>query len=163
MASSCWAPAVPQSFSRLARPRGQCDDVSKSVGPVVGAARDMAHLLVALVPGRFSGPMKKSTPRRQPSTVTAERVAFVDELLDTATRIHPEAAAWRIGRDCYLFIAEVVRPGWRTLETGCGLSTVCLTAWGCEHLAVTPSPGSATALWLTASSTASAQNPCLLT
>lgn len=40
---------------------------------------------------------------------------------------------------CYRFLAEVCRPGSRTLETGSGISTVLFAEWGAEHRCVTPS------------------------
>ena len=50
----------------------------------------------------------------------------------------PELGVWSTDRDCYVFIAETVGPGARTLETGSGLSTVLLASLGASHTAVTP-------------------------
>jgi hypothetical protein len=47
---------------------------------------------------------------------------------------------WMTEESCYEFMARQVRPGWRTLETGCGVSTVLFAGWGCDHLCVVPVP-----------------------
>jgi hypothetical protein len=41
------------------------------------------------------------------------------------------------------WLERTVRPGWSTLETGAGLSTMVLAARGAEHQAVTPDAGEA--------------------
>jgi hypothetical protein len=45
--------------------------------------------------------------------------------------LHPAVLDW---------IASRVRPGFRTLETGCGYSTIVFALWGCHHDAVSPFP-----------------------
>jgi hypothetical protein len=45
--------------------------------------------------------------------------------------LHPAVLDW---------IAKHVRPGLRTLETGCGYSTIVFGLWGCHHNAVSPFP-----------------------
>lgn len=46
---------------------------------------------------------------------------------------------WPSAPELYAFLSRHVGPGARTLETGCGASTVLLAAWGAEHTCVTPS------------------------
>jgi predicted O-methyltransferase YrrM len=48
--------------------------------------------------------------------------------------------------DCYRFMAREIRDGFRTLETGAGVSTVLFAAWNCDHLAVVPDADEATAI-----------------
>ena len=50
----------------------------------------------------------------------------------------PQIGVWASDRDCYELIAEHCRPGFRTLETGSGLSTVLFTALATTHTCVTP-------------------------
>lgn len=45
--------------------------------------------------------------------------------------LHPAVLRWLVGH---------VRPGLRTLETGCGYSTVVFALWGCHHDVVSPFP-----------------------
>ena len=45
---------------------------------------------------------------------------------------------WRTGDDCYRLLAAHVGAGTRTLETGCGLSTVLFAALGADHVCCTP-------------------------
>jgi predicted O-methyltransferase YrrM len=72
--------------------------------------------------------------------------ALVDRLLADPPAVHAMAAGpdadiglWSTDRDCYVLLAETVRPGMHTLETGSGLSTVLLAAAGADHTCVTPS------------------------
>jgi hypothetical protein len=51
----------------------------------------------------------------------------------------PEIGLWGTDRECYALIADTVRPGMHTLETGSGLSTVIFAASGADHTCVTPS------------------------
>ncbi len=47
---------------------------------------------------------------------------------------------WRTDRSCYEFIATALPDeGARTLETGCGISTVLFAMWAAEHVCVVPS------------------------
>jgi hypothetical protein len=68
------------------------------------------------------------------------RLAVVEQVLHTPPEVHPGAPGnvWRTQRRCYEVMAREVRPGFRTLETGAGISTVLFTAWGCQHTAVVP-------------------------
>ncbi len=71
------------------------------------------------------------------------RLEIVEQLLAAPPAVHPDAPnrkVWSTDRRCYEFMAREVRPGYRTLETGAGISTVLLTAWGCTHVAVVPFP-----------------------
>jgi predicted O-methyltransferase YrrM len=75
--------------------------------------------------------------------VRDDRFAAIEHLVRNQPRIHPSApsGAWSTDIDCYKFICQQVGPKSRTLETGCGLSTILFAAWGTNHLCVTPSAG----------------------
>lgn len=67
----------------------------------------------------------------------------VGRVLADPPAVHPMGDAlgvWSTDEACYRFIAERVGSGSRTLETGCGASTVLLAALGAEHVCVTPGP-----------------------
>jgi hypothetical protein len=49
------------------------------------------------------------------------------------------AAAWDASDAVLAYLRTVLRPGWRTIETGAGQSTLTFAAAGCLHHAVTPS------------------------
>ena len=51
---------------------------------------------------------------------------------------HP--ANWQVSARVLDWLAATVRPGWQTLETGAGYSTVLLIAGGADHTAISPSP-----------------------
>ncbi len=38
------------------------------------------------------------------------------------------------------WLADHIRPGFRTLETGCGYSTIVFALWGCWHDVISPWP-----------------------
>lgn len=60
----------------------------------------------------------------------------VVHIVDTPEGKRP--GVWSTEESCYRFMARIVRPGMRTLETGSGLSTALFAALGAEHTCVTP-------------------------
>lgn len=52
----------------------------------------------------------------------------------------PTMGVWSTDEAAYRLMARHVGPGSRTLETGCGLSTILFTALGAEHVCCTPGP-----------------------
>lgn len=76
------------------------------------------------------------------------RLAVVAKVMHSPPAVHPRSpiGVWRTARSCYDLMANHIRRGSRTLETGAGLSTILFAAWGCDHLAVVPDPSEATAI-----------------
>jgi hypothetical protein len=72
----------------------------------------------------------------------------MEAVLASPPLVHPKApgGVWRTSTDCYEFMAAHVGESSRTLETGAGVSTVLLAAWGCQHLCVVPRPKEAEAI-----------------
>jgi predicted O-methyltransferase YrrM len=66
----------------------------------------------------------------------------VHDLIREAPRFHLDMGwrdvSLRASDDVLLAIDAVVRPGWRTLETGAGVSTVVFALRGASHTAVVP-------------------------
>ena len=64
---------------------------------------------------------------------------MVERLLADPPRVHEELNApadlgvWLTERECYEFIADRVRAGARTLETGLGVSTALFLALGADN------------------------------
>jgi hypothetical protein len=76
-----------------------------------------------------------------PMENVVERLALTRRILEAPPVVHPDSSngsVWSTEERCYEFMAGQVQPGWRTLETGVGVSTVLFAAWGCEHLAIVP-------------------------
>ncbi len=76
----------------------------------------------------------------EPSTDAARRpIADVIADLDLdPPPVHDGAptGVWAAAHDCLEFIGERVRPGTRSLETGCGATTIVFAAAGAHHTAV---------------------------
>ncbi len=70
------------------------------------------------------------------STPELERV--LELIAAEPPNVHPNAphGVWAAARDCLDFLAANVKPGARTLETGCGATTIVFAAVGAQHTAV---------------------------
>jgi predicted O-methyltransferase YrrM len=66
--------------------------------------------------------------------------AAVEELLASRPRIHWTEDDWGLDRDSMRWLADNVRPDWRTIETGCGQSSILLTLLAGNHTIVAPAP-----------------------
>ena len=70
----------------------------------------------------------------------------LDRVLGDPPQLHPRARAgvYLTHPDCYELIAERLPDGARTLETGCGVSTVLFALWSQSHTCVVASEHEAT-------------------
>ena len=71
----------------------------------------------------------------------SDRLALTRRILDSPPVVHPDSlnkSVWSTEDSCYEFMARRVEPGYRTLETGVGISTVLFAGWGCQHFAIVP-------------------------
>jgi hypothetical protein len=66
---------------------------------------------------------------------------LTDSLRAAPPGLHGADEYWGLAWSALAWLEEHVRPGWATLETGAGASTLVLAAAGAEHEAVTPDPG----------------------
>lgn len=89
--------------------------------------------------------MRGVPPPPAPDAQAAARRLVVERVLADPPAVHPLAAGpgapigvWATDPDCYRYLADRCPPGTRTLETGCGASTVCFAALGTDHTCVTP-------------------------
>jgi hypothetical protein len=69
-----------------------------------------------------------------------QRRRQVEEALRDPPQTHPDApgGVWSTDRWCYDFVADNLPEEARTLETGCGVSTVLLAQWSAEHVCIVP-------------------------
>lgn len=75
-----------------------------------------------------------------------DRITAVRRVLADPPQVHPcEIGAWSTDPACYEYMATLVEPGARTLETGLGVSTVLFALWGCQHTCVVCSEEEVTA------------------
>ncbi len=66
-----------------------------------------------------------------------------------AVHANAPTGVWAAAQDCLEFLTETVQPGQRTLETGCGATTIVLAAAGAVHTAcfLDASEGEAVMAW----------------
>jgi hypothetical protein len=74
----------------------------------------------------------------------SSRLAVVEQVLADPPAVHtmdfseqPPLGVWSTEPACYRLLAEHCPPGTRTLETGCGASTVLFAAFGADHVCCT--------------------------
>jgi len=77
-------------------------------------------------------------PGRVVDVLVRERPAFHTDVCAPAERRVPGQFDWSIGEDVLRWLGATLRPGWTTLETGAGYSTVVFAAAGCRHTAISP-------------------------
>jgi hypothetical protein len=63
---------------------------------------------------------------------------LTDELRSAPPDLHGGGEYWGLAWDALAWIERTVQPGWATIETGSGASTIVLAAAGAVHEAVTP-------------------------
>lgn len=73
----------------------------------------------------------------------AESLLAPAELARLARR---EPVCWGIAKEAGLYLYDTVQPGWATLETGAGLTTLVFALRKARHTAVTPSASEATGI-----------------
>jgi predicted O-methyltransferase YrrM len=96
-------------------------------------------------PDGVGGP-KAVVRHRNPAMRSARQGAEVmtlDQMLSNPPLLHDDAAggltSWALSADVLRFLDRVVQPGWKSLETGAGLSTLVFAARGSAHTCITAS------------------------
>ena len=64
--------------------------------------------------------------------------AAIQELLTSRPGFHATTQDWGLEPQALEWLAANVQPGWRTIETGCGLTTALLTLKGADHICIAP-------------------------
>jgi Methyltransferase domain len=64
--------------------------------------------------------------------------SLTDSLRAKPPGLHGAGEYWGLAWSALAWLEETVRPGWATLETGAGASTLVIAAAGAEHEVVTP-------------------------
>lgn len=108
----------------------------RAARPGIGAAPQLIG-----PPPLSSGPMSARERERLDLLATIMADPPVVHAMDYSEK--PLLGVWSTDIDCYEFMARHCQAGHRTLETGSGLSTVLLAAWGARHTCVTPSSAEA--------------------
>ncbi|QSA97197.1 class I SAM-dependent methyltransferase [Methylococcus sp. EFPC2] len=66
----------------------------------------------------------------------------LNTLLDKKPLLHRgregKAVSWAISEGLMKFLDETTLPGWKTIEIGCGYSTIILIAKGAQHICIVP-------------------------
>lgn len=69
----------------------------------------------------------------------------IDQLLSDPPKLHGVGGSltsrWRLQDADSLYLAQILRPGMRTLETGAGVSTVVFALKGTKHTCIVPDQG----------------------
>ncbi len=66
---------------------------------------------------------------------------LTDALREAPPGLHGEGEYWGLAWSALAWLEETVQPGWATLETGAGASTIVFAAAGADHEAITPDHG----------------------
>ena len=78
--------------------------------------------------------------------IIQDRISAVAYVLADPPQVHSCAnGAWNTDPACYEYMATLLKPEDRTLETGLGVSTVLFALWGCQHTCVVNSEAEVTA------------------
>ena len=78
---------------------------------------------------------------RVPQNAAVASTPVTDALRAAPPGLHGTGEYWGLAWAALEWLEQNVQPGWATLETGAGASTVVLAAAGASHEAVTPDPG----------------------
>ncbi len=66
----------------------------------------------------------------------------IEALIEERPKLHfnskGERVSWGITPEVLLFLRDIAKAGDRTIETGAGLSTICLTGLHCRHTSIMP-------------------------
>ena len=79
--------------------------------------------------------------RRLAQNADVSSTPLTDALRVAPPDVHGDGECWGLAWAALEWLELNVQPGWATLETGSGASTVVLAAAGATHEAVTPDPG----------------------
>lgn len=64
---------------------------------------------------------------------------LIKQIIHEQPKLHARGqTSWAVNEDVLRQIAAVLPAGARTLETGCGLSTIVFAMMGCDHVCITP-------------------------
>jgi len=124
-----------------ARPRGSAAGFDIRFAQV-WTMRDGKPVVCEMFPKREDALEAVGLPKVGDTTMRT-RLHDIDAVIADPPQVHfAPGGVFSTDRSCYEFIAgELREEGARTLETGCGISTVLLGRWSSEHTCVVPQPG----------------------